>query len=1561
VRVRLWPGGSAKLPLASLAASVALALVACTPSAVSPADSPAPVVESSADAGGVAAADGLRPPADAGPLPASAEEGPANPTTWPASRLTGAGLAVSATPLLEPQGFGRQDSLDFEVYDVSAGNSPGAGDPVQEGTEQGGWQVPPLADGRQYAWRVAKAGTSDWQGPWTFDVDTVRPGLAPRDDFAGVSTHLMTGVPAVTWMSRSFTTVSSSAFANLEFQPGRAGDPGLPDGWRMTAPLVSRWTTLEASGAETPETVYISDARDRSMTFRRNDSGVYVQSWANGAPLPPGQQPTLTFDGNFELTERDGTVTTFSDGHPVAVSVTGLRRGTASWTDDGLLTSVTDPSDRTITFDYGGGSCPQWSGFVAAPADQLCRITWWDGSRTEIGYVPAGEVMQIGLIVDAVTEDFPGASLGLGWDASGRVSSLRSALVGAAAAADATLRERLDVLTQIAYDRQGRVAAVASPAPEPGGKRQVHVYAYPTVTAEESSSGSDVVASVASGEITGPLIAADDVTLIPSGIPGSADYRMTVRANDWTPVQRQDRDGAQIALAWNSSTGRLEGMRDYEGRAITFSYDSAGRRTGSQGPATSADEAYISTSTYDAQPDGTPMRGLKATYWASEDFAGDQSTGGWIDPGQESTLSHRWSEAPIPGESWSARLTGTWEVPEGGAWTFVPVVSADDAITVYVDNVLCDTSESIECTLDLKKGPRQLRIDISVADGGRASFQLEAAKGDGRPSPIDDVYPTFNAETRTVTNDVVQGMERPVVTTEYAEPWTGNPTSMTSPGNRTTTATYERASSADGQWGRKLTGTTPGGLTTATAYWPVTGGSEQSPCPDSSAAIQAGQVRTVTRTDGVPVETWYDAAGRPAAVRTGSGDAAELSCTTYAPDGTPVVMTQLSGGKVVESSTLQIAVGGDPRVSVTRVQVSGTLVSGEQTTRTTVDLLGRLVAYSDISGVTTTYAYDIFDRPTLRTMTSSEGTSLATVSTTYDDATGRVTAVAVDDEVAANVDYDAKGRVSEVTYGNGATQSWTYAPSGTVDGTRIDAKGKHAISDSVKANDAGRITNRTTELEGDGATKRSWSYAYDDARRLTDAVLKVDGSLAGIGRDKVSFGYTFDPQAECDGAYADPGIDLNRTGGERDGRAYATCYDGTGRPVSTSDPLLSGEGKAKLTWDDIGRLTAVSSAASEIAIAWQWGGLPYRIVDGPITSDLDHALGRLVAQRSADDSATVEWLMGYSSPSATAPAVILGDGSAEVRVLLPGGALWRKAAQTTIDHPGIRGEFIVRTDSAGAVVASQDGAFLAEALGPFGEPLGGGGGPGSPEYGYAFAQLQPTMPGPSGIVLKTARPYLPALGAFIAFDSQPGSSTTGYGYAEADPLNRSDPDGAYTWWDFGRDVLAVTSIAVSLALPGAQWYSVVAISLLTSSASLGVTALERSANGESLTGSDLVFEGISVATDVLLLGIGEAAGAVSRKLSKPAKAVGAALDDINVKPALQPANLEEPAKRPSWKSSVTKASLMVFGLRAITGGFSSGQAPAEQESAGVTDSNACPFEGGCAGIPDRGGAARSPM
>lgn len=1568
---------------------VAVALLGVLAGCTSSPPTPAPVESESAS--GAPAAAGLRPATAAGPLPGYDATGPARPTEPVTSVSDGSGLVVSTTPtLLAPRDIDADD-FRFEVFDISAGQQPGVGDPLTSITAGRAWQVPDdlLADGRQYAWRARSANdeSAEWSGPFTIDVDTTRPGLAPRDDLGGVSTHLVTGVPAMTWASRSFPTVASRAYALLEYSPTQAQQEWLPAGWRMTVPLASRWTTFTPSttvDGEAPRSVYIADTDGRSMTFTLNDYGVYAQTWSNGRRMEAASSGNLQRTGDtWQLTEVNGDITEFRGGHPVTLTRSGLLVGTVDWDQDGRIVRVTDPSDRRIAFAYGS-DCPAAAGFVAAPKGVLCGITWWDGTQTQVSYVPSVAGVQIGLISDAVGGGGPMSEIGLGmgWDGAGRLAAVRSPLVNAAVASGVLDGAARDVLTEITYDGQGRVSGVAASAPTPGAERIVHTYEYPTISESDSRTGEGVTAAVVESVMTGDYSPGASTSPVGSELGGGRLYEIVISAADWRPFERRDRDGARTTMGWDPKTQRVTTVTDYEGRTTTYSYED-GRRSGFTGPSSTGEQAYTQSSRVDEDADGSPLRGMAADFWATDDLSGRLAQGGWI--ARSGEAEQEWTKSPVGSEAWSGRFTGTWTTSTGRAkatpWV-LEVVAAKAQARVFIDNRPCEVTSGDKCRLDLRDGEHAVRVDF-IAESGAATLGIGAAEvvDDVIPDRIplmSDVSPGFGLTTSTrtddyITDDVVMESE-----TQYDAPWTGLPTRIETPGGLVSTAAYEGVGTEG--WGRKLSGTTPGGMTTSTDYWPVTGGGEAAPCTDASSAPQAGEVRSITRTDGVVVQRWFDAAGRTSAVRTGTPDQGELACWSYAADGT-LVSSRLfaANGDVVEEVTVEIGVDGDPRRTRTNVRTPGVegLAPTESVSETTVDLLGRIVTYRDLSGVTFDYRYDVQGNQVSRTA-SIDGRSIVVAEQEYSSATGRPTSMSIDGKTVADISYDSVGRVARVYYASDVKQTYRYRANGTVEILAIELPGGGAVVDSTSTNDAGRVTSRTTEVGDLGRldTARTWSYDYDSAARLQRALLEVGGDTAGVGAKKHRLEYGFGAQdSTCRGASGDPGADLNRTSGRRDDVEYVTCYDAAARVVTTTDPLLAPRGgTAQLTWDDLGRLTASKADGAELAMTWTWGGLPRTISDGlgvaPIVTEIAHAMGRIVAQRSTGGT-TATTRMAYANPTALAPSVLLGaDGApSQVRLLLPGGALWKKTLATgdvVVEHPGVRGDVVARTDGDGRIVPGPGGGALAETLGPFGEPMepqrasAGTIAPDAPDYGYGFARLEPTVPGGSGMVLSLARPYLPALGAYIAFDPQPGSTSTGYGFAEADPVNYSDPTGAYSWFDFARNVLAVVSITASLMVPGAQWYAVLAISLLTSGAQLGVTALERNAQGLELTTTDLVFEAISVAVDMAVVGAGAAKSAWKAK-SAATEAILDSSDELTtsaLKSAAAPAN-----ETPSLLKSVAQATLTVAGFQVVLGGGGSGQqeGPASgAEGAGGTDAQDCPVEGGCEGLPSREGQHRVP-
>jgi len=1570
---------SGALRFGSLACILAV-LAGCT--AAPP--SPAPVESSSATADqGTTASVKLRPAVAAGPLPSASGEGPVLPDAFPPSMVNGSGLAVSVTPTLAaPKALDAKD-VRFEVYDVSSGDEPGTDDPIVSGTGGREWQVPSgvLADGRQYAWRArdANAPTQEWSGPYALNIDATRPGLAPRDALGGVTTHLVTGVPTVTWTSRAFPTVAAQAFALLTYQSGQTATPGLPAGWRMSLPLSSRWTTFEPSQDtrdSDPVSVYIADVTGRSLTFTLNDVGIYEQTWANGRKLDASTSGTLLrVDATWQLTEVNGDITEFQGNKPVAAYRSGLLAGRIEWSPEGLPTKVTDPSERSISFAYGD-ACATADGFAGVPKGLLCSITWWDGTSTQLHYVEAAGEPRVGLIADAVGGPGPmsESGLGLGWDSAGRLASVRQPVANAAVAAGVVDRGAVDVLTQVTYDSSGRVQGVAQGAPSPGAERLVHLYEYPRISAEASLSGESVTAAVVAGTTTGAFGPDSRVQPLASALGDGRYFEISVSAADWRPLTRRDRDAAVTTMGWDESGRRVASLTDYEGRTTNYEYGDDGQ-SGFSGPSTVEDNAFEQTTQVDQQRDGTRFEGLGADYWASADGQGPLAGGGWVARGGR--VEQDWDSSPVGQGAWSGRFTGTWKTDTGAAgdkavaWALQVRVPDEAEADVYVDNRPCKVDPTGVCRLDIRDGEHALRIDMRSSSGA-SSLRVGAEVDSGSDLPskftvMSDVVPNFGVSTATLTNDRINDQDNFDTYTSYDEPWTALPTQVEAPGERVSRSTYAPVGS--GGWGRKLTSTTPGGRVTKTDYWPVTGASETSPCPNSVGAAQAGQVRAITRTDGVVVERWFDAAGRTVAIRTGGEGSGELACWSFAADGS-IVSSRLYGtdGSLVEEAVVTNGPEGDPRVSrtIVRTKSPGDLFPSETTTETTIDLLGRLVTYRDLTGAVFEYGYDVQGNQVSR-VTSVDGAEVVRATQEFDDVTGRPTRMSIDGNEVARVRYDDAGRVSSVAYATGVSQEFAYRANGTVESTAVTLADGALVTEATDTNAAGRIGTRVTRVKDAGGldTKRTWSYAYDGAARLAKADLDVAGDQAGVGADKRRFDYGFGAQDSACREGGDPGADLDRTSGSRDGQEFVTCYETTGRVASTTDPLMAPQGgSAELTWDALGRLTSSKAKGAELLLSWTWGGMPATVTDGmgarTVTSDLAHALGRLVGQRTSDDSTASTTLMAYANPTAIAPGLLLdGEGKPQqVRLLLPGGALWKKSlsgGETVIDHPGIRGELLVRSGGKGAIVPGAGGGALAESVGPFGEPLELGrvtaGAPVAdpPTYGYGFSRLEPTLAGGSGLTLSLARPYLPALGAYLAFDPVPGSSSTGYGFAEADPINFTDPTGAYSWFDFARNVLAVASITASIMLPG-SFAVVLAVSVISSAAQLSVTAWERGGYDE-LTTTDVVFEAISVGVDMAVWGSG--AYKAWKEGAKVTKAVTTSADELAesaVRASSQVAN-----ENPTLLKTVAKATLTVAGFQILLGGGEQPQqlaGPAEQQGGGA-EPQECPVEGGCEGMPSR--------
>jgi len=660
--------------------------------------------------------------------------------------------------------------------------------------------------------------------------------------------------------------------------------------------------------------------------------------------------------------------------------------------------------------------------------------------------------------------------------------------------------------------------------------------------------------------------------------------------------------------------------------------------------------------------------------------------------------------------------------------------------------------------------------------------------------PLEQLRPNYNATTLVTSNDVVGQRSLATQVYDIDRPWSQSPASVTASGGLVTAYDYEPFDPANSEWGRQTSTVNAGGATQSTAYY---GAEEQasSPCNGGSAP-QAGLPRTVTRYDGVTMTYVYDAAGRTVSVVTQGDGASESACTSYDAAGRILASSVSDGAGQVRESSSTSYTWEEGLLTVT-AQYSADGATYATTTR--VNVLGGTVSYVDPWGMSTSFEYDAEGYLTRRTTTPPGATKPALdVEFAYDRPTGNVTRVTANGTELASVEYSEGGVPLAISYPQGIVQSYSYATSGAPDVVEIAARGL-TIVQRRERNAGGRTTGSSVDVREGRASvaAAAWDYDYDAAGRLVNAALSATGDTAAFGGKKRSFGYDYGSQEQCPGK---AGSDFNRTGGARDGVDYVTCYDDVGRLAWTSDPALAPDGgKARATWDGLGRLTELD-AAVPLRISWATGTQAAEVTQGADTAQFLTVGGTVI--RETVGGATRR--LGYTDPTSPLPGVLMDDSGSVTGLLvgLPGGGIAHLdpgAALESIQYPDLFLGTLASSDTKGALA-------LERQFGPYGEPLVSAAADES-AYAWQSAPRNPTLAGPHELTF-SARPYSPWLGSFLAFDPVPGSSPTGYGYGDGNPLDRPDTSGESSGWDIAAIVLggiaAVMGVAAGTAARS-QW------------------------------------------------------------------------------------------------------------------------------------------------------------
>lgn len=1149
----------------------------------------------------------------------------------------------------------------------------------------------------------------------------------------------------------------------------------------------------DVTPGELPDVVSLTGWDGTELDFVRNPLGVYEQMGGTA-----GFRNSLVWLSPrvWEFTDTQGVTTQFRDGKAISVIAPEGPLATLSWDDQGRLARVTNDIGGSIGLEYqGSASCPDWTsyGFAATPSGMLCAVTYPDGLRSEFGYVATGDQAQIGLIKD------PGNDGSIwGWDSRGRMISTRSTLVTQVATIEPTAAA---AQSSLSYDAQGRAYRLTSAPNSAGGTALVSTIDFPSINAAALRAWVDdpSVANAVTGRVT------------TSGAGAYATYQ-----DGWfdpqtlTPVRVRDSAGLEMSRSADAMQGQVRSSRDVSDRVTKFTYNDLGLVTKTEGPVTSGTGMVLERQ-YDTEyvnGRDKPLTGLRALTYEKDQFGGTATAEFWRSSYTRSALSAEWSGR---GAAFSAQATGVWTPNDvddkAGAkdgWQFQVTAAGGTTATLLVGTTPC---EGDPCLIKgLPTGPKSVTVQIS--DAGSDGWVEVTAAPVGQSLqriPENEVSPGYALNTVAENNDVASGMRSENQTRyEFPDPADARPASITSTGGLTVKFDYSA-----GDRSRLVSSTMPSGKTLTSTYWGV---GEKATLPTACGGevlTQSGEGKTITRQDGTTVTQYYDNWGRVrSSVIAGQG-ATETACYTYSISGSPLTAAYYdSNGQLIESLTAEYAVGGDPRVTaqtITHGPAAPVSPNTSVSSTTTVDLGGREVSNTDYSGVVTTTEYDAGGMVSKVTQTppASSGAAPLVFAYTYRSSDASLETVRVNGVLAATLNYDpATSALEAVTYADGVTRAVTRLANGTAGAITIvtpDARFTR-ISDERTTSDYGRTLSSELTVAGSDPRSESRGYLYDAAGRLERAVITGTGGFASA-----TYSYAFDAQqaAVCGSAYSGAGLDSLRTSGSRGGIDYRICYDAQGRPVSSTDPLIVGAGDAsEISYDGLGRVTGISGPR---AAALEWGsGTTLTRVDeiaadgsGLVRTVMNTYGGAIVDKTVTDDGGTST--LRYSGSHLFTVTDDEVSGVESVIFGLPGGAHVRTApgSTATLTLPGLDGSALVTVavPSLGSGSAAVPGSTvgLADRFGPYGEPLvtPEAAGDALPMYAWKASAGQETLPGTSSITLMGARPYLPALGAFLAPDPVLASGSNLYGYTNGDPVNSSDASGNMTEDDMSSIMIGV--------------------------------------------------------------------------------------------------------------------------------------------------------------------------